>query len=161
MKNVKNEIFFSPRGWIANEIFRRVHPEGSTIGRSKKLYFLPFKIWSIPGEFLRSKVSEPLNARAFVGVREEELADYEPGREIGLGFLFGNSLIPKALGSGVDLNFLELCALFNNFRKMMGKHKSPFVELDLNQGAGAFYNQARGTETIRDGVALHHKTLDS
>merc|ERR1719429_507902 len=70
------------RGWIANEIFRRVHPEGSTIG-----------------EFLRSKVSEPLNARAFVGVREEELADYEPGREIGLGFLFGNSLIPKSLGS--------------------------------------------------------------
>jgi len=26
------------RGWIANEIFRRVHPEGSTIGRSKKNY---------------------------------------------------------------------------------------------------------------------------
>ena len=25
---------FSHRGWIANEIFRRVHPEGSTIGRS-------------------------------------------------------------------------------------------------------------------------------
>ena len=24
---------FSHRGWIANEIFRRVHPEGSTIGR--------------------------------------------------------------------------------------------------------------------------------
>lgn len=112
------------RGWIANEIFRRVHPEGSTIG-----------------EFLRSKVSEPLNARAFVGVREEELADYEPGREIGLGFLFGNSLIPKALGSGVDLNFLELCALFNNFRKMMGKHKAPFVEQDFNKGMGAFYNQ--------------------
>ena len=76
-----NEMSFSHRGWIANEIFRRVHPEGSTIGRSKKLYFLPFKIWSIPGEFLRSKVSEPLNARAFVGVREEELADYEPGKD--------------------------------------------------------------------------------
>ena len=83
----------------------------------------------------------------------------QSGREIGLGFLFGNSLIPKALGSGVDLNFLELCALFNNFRKMMGKHKSPFVELDLNQSAGAFYSQARGKKTIRDGVALHYTTL--
>ena len=83
----------------------------------------------------------------------------QSGREIGLGFLFGNSLIPKSLGSGVDLNFLELCALFNNFRKMMGKHKSPFVELDLNQSAGAFYSQARGKKTIRDGVALHYTTL--
>ena len=32
------------------------------------------------------------------------------------------NLFPKALGSGVDLSFLELCALFNNFRKMMGDH---------------------------------------
>ena len=85
----------------------------------------------------------------------------QSGREIGLGFLFGHSLIPKSLGSGVDLNFLELCALFNNFRKMMGKHKAPFEEQDFNKGMGAFYNQARGTKTIRDGVGLGHKTLDS
>ena len=56
---------------------------------------------------------------------------------------------------------LELCALFNNFRKMMGKHKAPFEEQDFNKGMGAFYNQARGTKTIRDGVGLGHKTLDS
>ena len=75
-------------------------------------------------------MSEPLDARAFIGVRQvrqfdlsiidllrisfvafektnnrifhfknlyrqDELADYAPGGEIGLGFLFGNSLIPK------------------------------------------------------------------
>jgi len=112
------------RGWVANEIFRRVHPEGSTIG-----------------EFLRSKVSEPLGARAFIGVREDELADYAPTAEIGLGFLFGNSLVPKALGSGVDLNFIELCALFNNFRKLMTDVKPPYKEQDFSKGIGFFYNQ--------------------
>jgi len=112
------------RGWIANEVFRRVHPEGATIG-----------------EFLRAKVSEPLGARAFVGVRQDELADYAPVAEIGIGFLFGNSLLPKALGSGVDFSFIELCSLFNNFRKMIGDFKPPFKEMDFNKGIGGFYNQ--------------------
>ena len=44
------------RGWIANEVVRRVEPEGRTIG-----------------EVLREEISEPLGARAFIGVTEEEL----------------------------------------------------------------------------------------
>jgi len=112
------------RGWIANEIFRRVHPEGNTIG-----------------EFLRSKVSEPLGARAFIGVHQDELDDYAPTGEVGLGFLFGQSLVPKSLGSGVDLSFFELCALFNNFRKMMTGFKAPYKEQEFGKGIGAFYNQ--------------------
>ena len=148
------------RGWVANEIFRRVHPEGSTIGdlplkiRTHKhpppsppqlvitLKILITKCPQPPGEYLRSKVSEPLGARAFIGVHEDELGDYAPTREVGLGFLFGNSLLPKSLGSGVDLNFIELCALFNNFRKMMGDFKPPYKEQDFSKGIGAFYNQA-------------------
>jgi len=118
------------RGWIANEIFRRAHPEGATIG-----------------EFLRARVSEPLGARAFVGVGQDELADYAPVNEIGVGFLFANSLLPNALGSGVDFNFIELVALFNNFRKMIGDFKPPFKEMDFNKGVGAFYNQ----DVVRQG----------
>ena len=95
----------------------------------------------LPGEFLRAKVSEPLGARAFVGVRQDELEDYAPVGEIGIGFLFGNSLLPKALGSGVDFGFIELCNLFNNFRKMIGDFKPPFKEMDFNKGVGSFYNQ--------------------
>ena len=95
----------------------------------------------LPGEFLRAKVSEPLGARAFVGVRQDELEDYAPVGEIGIGFLFGNSLLPKALGSGVDFGFIELCNLFNNFRKMIGDFKPPFKEMDSNKGVGSFYNQ--------------------
>jgi len=120
----RRQYHFLSRGWIANEIFRRVHPDGATIG-----------------EFLRAKVSEPLGARAFVGVRQDELEDYAPVGEIGIGFLFGNSLLPKALGSGVDFGFIELCNLFNNFRKMIGDFKPPFKEMDFNKGVGSFYNQ--------------------
>ena len=103
----------------------------------------------MPGEFLRARVSEPLGARAFVGVRQDELADYAPVNEIGVGFLFANSLLPNALGSGVDFNFIELVTLFNNFRKMIGDFKPPFKEMDFNKGVGAFYNQVSSTSSVR------------
>jgi len=112
------------RGWIANEVFRRAHPEGSTIG-----------------EFLRSKVSEPLDAQAFVGVSQAQLANYAPVQEIGIGFLFRNSLLPKALGSGVDYGFFEICSLFNNFRKSVGDFRSPFKEMDVSKGFATMFNQ--------------------
>ena len=98
---------------------------------------------------MRAKVSEPLGARAFVGVRQDELEDYAPVGEIGIGFLFGNSLLPKALGSGVDFGFIELCNLFNNFRKMIGDFKPPFKEMDFNKGVGAFYNQVSSNSPVR------------
>ena len=96
---------------------------------------------SLSGEFLRAKVSAPLGARAFVGVDQDQLEDYAPVQEIGVGFLFRNSLLPKSLGSGVDYNFLELCSLFNNFRKSVGDFRSPFKEMDINQGFSNMFNQ--------------------
>ena len=86
-------------------------------------------------------MSEPLGARAFVGVGQDQLEDYAPVQEIGVGFLFRNSLLPKSLGSGVDYNFLELCSLFNNFRKSVGDFRSPFKEMDINQGFSNMFNQ--------------------
>ena len=69
------------------------------------------------------------------------MEDYAPVQEIGVGFLFRNSLLPKSLGSGVDYNFLELCSLFNNFRKSVGDFRSPFKEMDINQGFSNMFNQ--------------------
>ena len=46
------------RGWVANELFRRVQPQGLTIG-----------------EFLREYVSKPLEARVFIGTND---TDYHP-----------------------------------------------------------------------------------
>ena len=53
------------RGWIANEVFRRVHPEGSTIG-----------------SFVREKISKEFEARVFVGVHDAEMSDYAPVAEV-------------------------------------------------------------------------------
>ena len=46
------------RGWVANELFRRVQPQGLTIG-----------------EFLREHVSKPLESRVFIGTND---TDYHP-----------------------------------------------------------------------------------
>ena len=117
-------------------MFRRVHPEGSTIGDTESN-----SLKSHSGEFLRAKVSEPLDAQAFVGVRQAQLANYASVQEIGIGFLFRNSLLPKVLGSGVDYGFLELCSLFNNFRKSVGDFRSPYKEMDVSKGFGNMFNQ--------------------
>ena len=69
------------------------------------------------------------------------MANYAPVQEIGVGFLFRNSLLPKSLGSGVDYGFFELCALFNNFRKSVGDFRSPYKEMDVSKGFSTMFNQ--------------------
>ena len=69
------------------------------------------------------------------------MANYAPVQEIGIGFLFRNSLLPKALGSGVDYGFFEICSLFNNFRKSVGDFRSPFKEMDVSKGFATMFNQ--------------------
>ena len=53
------------RGWIANELFRRVHPEGATIGN-----------------FIREKIFKSFGARVLVGVNDGEIDDYAPVAEV-------------------------------------------------------------------------------
>ena len=104
-------------------MFRRVHPTGATIG-----------------EFLREKVSGPLGARAFVGVRQEELADYAPVNEIKMPYLFAHSLLPKALGSGVDYGPFELFSVFYEFSKLVDEFPAPYKGMDTSKGMSPFYN---------------------
>ena len=47
------------RGWVLNEIFRRVDPERRTMG-----------------EFLRQDVCGPLGVQAFFGVEEKDLDNF-------------------------------------------------------------------------------------
>ena len=79
------------RGWIANEVFRRVDPEGRTMG-----------------EFLRQDISEPLGADAVIGVNESELARRVDVEALGVGAHFLHSLKPKFLNRKVFHNFFEL-----------------------------------------------------
>ncbi|MCP3982915.1 MAG: beta-lactamase family protein, partial [bacterium] len=55
-KGGRREYHAITRGWIANEIFRRVDPGGRTIG-----------------EFLSEEISGPLEADAIIGVKEPDL----------------------------------------------------------------------------------------
>jgi len=115
------------RGWIANEVFRRVHPSGLTIG-----------------EHLKSTVSDNLNARVFIGTEDQ---NYSPVESMGKSFILRQSLIPKSRGRAIDPDFFELAGLMNQFRKMLkaGKDSPPaLVGLDVS---GKLWN----TPTIRKG----------
>lgn len=79
------------RGWIVNELFRRVDPEGRTVG-----------------EYLREEISGPLEADAYVGIREEELERVSKLTPLGFGFMLLESLKPRFLGRRIKLGFLQL-----------------------------------------------------
>ncbi len=83
------------RGWIANEVFRRVDPAGRTIG-----------------EFLRQDISGPLEADAIIGVRTDELERISKVKPLGFWFQFVQSLIPKFLKRKMELNIFQILAKF-------------------------------------------------
>ena len=88
----RREYHAVTRGWIANEIFRRVDPEGRTIG-----------------EFIRQELANPLGAGVILGVREDELGRIAP---LSVPSLFGNlmeSLKPRGLGRRLEWNFFDFC----------------------------------------------------
>ncbi|TDG13371.1 class A beta-lactamase-related serine hydrolase [Seongchinamella unica] len=89
----KREYHAITRGWIINELFRRVDPEGRTIG-----------------EFLRQEISGPLGADVMVGVNEQERLRMFPVQPLGLGFQLWQSLLPRFLGRRVLHNVFQLLA---------------------------------------------------
>ncbi len=77
----RREYHAITRGWIVNEIFRRVDPGGRTLG-----------------EFLREEISSPLEADAIIGVKEGELGRISRVTPLGFAFQFLQSLKPRILG---------------------------------------------------------------
>ena len=87
----RREYHALTRGWILNEIVRRVDPQGRTIG-----------------EILREDVVGPLGADAFIGLTAPEMARVAPIENASVGFMTKQSLIPKALGRKINFNFFQL-----------------------------------------------------
>ncbi len=87
----RREYHAITRGWIANEVFRRVEPEGRTIG-----------------EVLKQEISDPIEADAAIGVPESDLPRISKVRLLGFGFQFLQSLIPRAFGRKIKHNFFQL-----------------------------------------------------
>ena len=95
------------RGWVANEVFRRLEPGGRTIG-----------------EYLAEDVAKALGADVFVGVSQDRLNDYAPVENIGLGTVLKESMKTNTVGGAVDIGFFEFITLMNNFRKMFAEGQS-------------------------------------
>ncbi len=87
----RREYHAVTRGWIANEVFRRVDPEGRTIG-----------------EFLRQDISGPLGVDVIIGLRQDELERVTRVTPISMGFQFWQSLTPRLLGRRMEHNIFEI-----------------------------------------------------
>lgn len=92
------------RGWVINEVFRRVDPSGSTIG-----------------EYLETNVSQPFKASVHIGGSPS--ATYTDTEPLSVAYAVSQSFIPQALGRAVDPNFFQMLELFNMFRKFKNMSK--------------------------------------
>lgn len=87
----KREYHALTRGWIINEVFRRVDPAGRTIG-----------------EFLREEISGPLNADVVIGVKDTDLQRVSKVEMLGFGYQLLQGLIPRFLGRRVVHNVFQV-----------------------------------------------------
>ena len=87
----RREYHAMTRGWIVNEVFRRVDPAGRTIG-----------------EYLAEEISGPLDADVMVGLNAEQLQRVSKITPLSIGRHILASLRPKALGRRVLHSFLQL-----------------------------------------------------
>lgn len=87
----RTEYHAVTRGWIVNEVFRRVDPAGRTIG-----------------EFLREDINEPLGVDAIIGAKKEELHRISKVSPLGFRFQFLESLKPRFLGRRIVHNIFQI-----------------------------------------------------
>lgn len=102
MEPGRREYHGMTRGWVANELFRRMDPRGRTIG-----------------EYLAEDVARPLKADVYIGVPQERFDDFAPVANIGPGKVIKESLKTNTVGGALDIGFSELMTVMNSFRKMM------------------------------------------
>ncbi|MGB5325749.1 MAG: serine hydrolase domain-containing protein, partial [Pseudomonadales bacterium] len=100
----KREYHALTRGWIVNEVFRRVDPDGRTIG-----------------EFLRTEISGPLNADAIVGVQAQDTERIARVEMLSPGYQLLESMKPKFLGRRIVHNFFQIMARLVMFMPLLLK----------------------------------------
>lgn len=83
------------RGWVVNELFRRVEPKGRTLG-----------------EYLKEDIADPLGADINVGVSSEDLNRRAPIKGLNFGFYMLETLKPKVLGRRVEHSIGDMFAIF-------------------------------------------------
>ncbi len=114
----RREYHAVTRGWIVNELFRRVDPAGRTIG-----------------EFLREEVSGPIDADVQIGVQEPDIGRISRVAPLGFVFQLLQSLKPKFLGRRIELNIFQIIGRFLRLLPMIRKASvrgapPPFKKMD-------------------------------
>ena len=107
--NGKREYHAITRGWIANEVFRRVDTKKRTIG-----------------EYINDEIAKPLQADVYVGAWDKKFADFAPTVEMSLPTVLIESLKGSFTSSGVDFTFMELLGILKMLLKLSGATKPTF-----------------------------------
>jgi CubicO group peptidase (beta-lactamase class C family) len=113
------------RGWIVNEVFRRVDPAGRTIG-----------------EFLQEDISGPLGIDVNVGVKKDDLGRVVHVSPLKFGFQLAEGFKPKFLGRRMEHNIFQTTARVLRLIPTMSKGTTrgsppPYVGMDRI----AFFNE--------------------
>ncbi len=145
------------RGWIVNEVFRRVDPKGRTIG-----------------EYVKEDIAGPLDADVVIGVQEADLERRSPVVFPGAGRILFESLRPKAFGRKMERNVFQLAGLLIGMRSTLrgGSRKNappPFEgtkrlpdfnspEIAMGETSSANANcTARGLAKVAAMMSMHGK----
>jgi len=102
------------RGWIANEIFRRIDSEQRTMG-----------------EYLRQQVSEPLGIDVYIGLRDDELARVDPIQERTFQSQLLDGITPGTFARKVGLTHVEILRRFWHLRDTMKTMRTARQRLPL------------------------------
>jgi len=102
----KRQYHALTRGWIVNELFRRVDPAGRTIG-----------------EYLREEVSGPLQADVVIGVDDGDMERVSPVRMLGFGYHLRQSLVPRFLGRRVVHNLFQILGRIARILPMLSRRR--------------------------------------
>ncbi len=92
--DMKRSYHALTRGWVANEIYRRVETSGQTLG-----------------EYVRKGLAEPLNADVYVGLKEKELQRRTMLHSPSMLVQFFESFKPAFLGRRVAYSIGHLLAM--------------------------------------------------
>jgi hypothetical protein len=140
----RREYHAITRGWIINEVFRRVDPAGRTIG-----------------EFLREEISEPLGVDAAIGISEIDLKRTSKVSPLGFLFQLLESLKPKFLKRKMERNIFQILGMLLRvipaFRKGTTRGTPPPVKgmgrMDFFHLAAASKPSCRCPDPRRAGTA--------
>ena len=83
-------VLYSFRGFILNEIFRRVEPKKRTMG-----------------EYLYEEINQKLGASVNIGVRAKELPKVTDLENWGVAYTVFQSLVPAYFGRKTETSFMD------------------------------------------------------